>query len=121
MKPIITTLCGILAGCLLTLASWERPETKATPATPAAPAITIPEATPVIAVITPPSEQPAPQPAPSVDAQDVVASVPVLMFPKQISGTSDCSNGTCSAPRAASVRRYQPVTRRGLFGGRFRR
>jgi len=108
MKPIITTLCGILAGCLLTLASWERPETQATPAQPT---ITIPEATPVIAVITPPSEQPAPQPAPSVDAQDVVASVPVL------TSYGDCSSGTCSAPRAASVRRYQPV-RRGLFGGR---
>jgi len=100
--PNIAAACfGIFAGCLLTLASWERPETIATPAQPT---ITIPEATPVIApTITPPSEQPAPQPAPSVDAQDVVASVPVL------TSYGDCANGTCSAPRAASVRRYQPV------------
>lgn len=112
MKPLLTTICGILAGCLLTLASWERPETIATPAQPAI--------EPIVLTTTDvdgpcpwvgPDETVTPPLTPSVDAYTVVASA---------SATGDCANGTCSAPRAASVRRYQPV-RRGLFGGRWRR
>jgi len=97
--PNIAAACfGIFAGCLLTLASWERPETIATPAQPT---IAIPEAT-VIAPITPPGEQPAPQPV--VEEAAKLPLPPVL-----VASYGDCANGACSAPRAASVRRYQPV------------
>lgn len=100
MKPLITTLCAALAGCLLTLASWERPETQATPAQPT---IIIPEATPVIAPnITP--QQPAPQP--------VVEEAAKLPLPSAlVASYGDCASGTCSAPRAAVVKRYMTAQR----------
>jgi hypothetical protein len=108
--PNITAAClGLAAGALLVLASREGQ----TQASYDPPAIIAPEQATVIAPVTPlESEQPAPpQPVPSVDAYTVVASA---------SASGDCANGVC-APRAATVHRYQPQTRRGLFGGRFRR
>jgi len=99
--PNIAAACfGIFAGCLLTLASWERPETNATPAQPTLDPIVL-----TTTEVDGPCPWVAPEETvtpltPSVDAQDVVASA---------SATGDCANGTCSAPRAASVRRYQPV------------
>lgn len=107
--PNIAAAClGLAAGALLVIASREGQ----TQASHESPAIIAPEQATVIApVITPlDSEQPAPQPVPSVDAYTVVASASV---------SGDCANGVC-APRAATVHRYQPQTRRGLFG-RFRR
>lgn len=112
--PNIAAAClGLAAGAMLVLASRE----SQTQASHEPPAITIPDATPVIVTPVEPERETVPPPlAPSVDAHDVVALVPA---------SGDCANGVC-APRAAVVakrattQRYQPQTRRGLFG-RFRR
>lgn len=106
--PNIAAAClGLAAGALLVIASREG-QTQASHEPP--PAIIAPAQATVIAPVTPlESEQPVPpQPVPSVDAYTVVASASV---------SGECANGVC-APRAAAVHRYQPQTRRGLFGGR---
>ncbi len=108
LRSNIAAAClGLAAGALLVLASREGQ----TQASHEPPAIIAPEQATVIAPVTPlESEQPAPPLTPRVDAHEVVAVA---------SATGDCANGVCS-PRAATVHRYQPQTRRGLFG-RFRR
>lgn len=116
MKPILTGLCGLLAGAILMLAATE-PRTHATPQ-PANHVVDtnklVPEAT-VIAPSIEAVEEPetAPPLVPSV-TQDAIALAPA---------TGDCPNGVCSQPRAIVRQRVtvQKPQRRGLFGGRFRR
>lgn len=113
MKNILTGLCGLLAGGILTLAATE-PRTHATPQpTP----IIIPEATVIAPIITPVEEpETAPPLVPSV-TQDAIALAPAFV------ATQDCPGGVCSQPRAVVARRAttQRPQRVGLFGGRFRR
>lgn len=106
---VAAVLCAMLSGVVLATAARESQSqagiSAEQPSVVSVPEVVIP-ATPDI------PDLPVPPPlAPSVDAQDVVALVPA---------SGECPGGVC-APRAATVQRYQPQTRRGLFGGRFRR
>lgn len=120
--PNIAAACfGLLAGLMLavasresqTQASHERDLQDTTIINPIAEKPTFPAIADDSLPLSPVDEVPVPPPlALSVDAHDVVALVPA---------SGECANGVC-APRAATVHRYQPQTRRGLFGGRlFRR
>jgi len=112
--PNIAAAClGLAAGAMLVIASREG-QTQASIPTPTESIILTTTEVDGPCPWVEPEQQPAPQPVPSVDACVVVASASV---------SGECANGVC-APRAAVVakhattQRYQPQTRRGLFGGR---